>query len=43
MRMNDLYQDIGEWNPNKICKILIVFDNIIADTLSNKEPQLAVK
>ena len=33
--MDDIYQNIGEYNPNKKCKILIVFDDMIADMLSN--------
>ena len=34
--MDDIYKNIEEYNPNKKCKILIVFDNMIADVLSNK-------
>ena len=34
--MNDIYKNIEEYNPNKKCKILIVFDDIIADMVSNK-------
>ena len=36
--MNDLYKiykNIEEYNPSKKRKILIVFDNMIADMLSN--------
>ena len=32
-----IYKNIEEYNPNKKCKILIVFDDIIADMLTNKK------
>ena len=35
--MDDIYKNIEGYNSNKKRKILIVFDNIIADMLSNKE------
>ena len=35
--MNDIYKNIEEYNPNKKRKILIVFDDTIADILSNKK------
>ena len=35
--MDDIYKNIKEYNPNKKRKILIVFDNMIADILSNKK------
>ena len=31
--MDDIYKNIEEYNPNKKRKILIVFDDIIADML----------
>ena len=34
--MDDIYKNIEEYSPMKQCKILIVFDDIIADLLSNK-------
>ena len=34
--MDDIYKSIEEYNPNKIQKILIVFD-MIADTLRNRK------
>ena len=34
--MQDVYKNIEEYNPNKTRKILIVFDDMIADMLSNK-------
>ena len=33
----DIYKNIVEYNPNKKPKILIVFDNMIADMLSIKK------
>ena len=35
--MDDIYKNIEEYNSNKKCKILIVFDDMIADMLSNKK------
>ena len=35
--MNDNYENIEDYNPNKERKILIVFDNAIADKLINKK------
>ena len=35
--MDDVYKDIEEYNPNKKRKILIEFDDMIADMLSNKK------
>ena len=35
--MNDLYKTIQERNPNKKRKILIAFDNMIADILNDKK------
>ena len=34
--MEHTYKNIGEYKPNKVQKILIVFDDMIADMLSNK-------
>ena len=34
--MNDIYKNIEEYNPNKKRKILIVFDDMNADMLNNK-------
>ena len=34
--MDGIYKNIKEYNPNKKCKILIVFDDMITDMLSNK-------
>ena len=35
--MNDIYKNIKEYNSNKKQKILIVFDDMIDDMLSNKK------
>ena len=35
--MDDIYKNIEEYNPNKKRKILIVFDDMIADMVSNKK------
>ena len=35
--MDDANKNIEEDNPGKVHKMLIVFDNIIADILSNKK------
>ena len=35
--MDDVYKNIEEYDPNKKRKILIVFDDMIADMLSNKK------
>ena len=35
--MDDNYENIEEWNPNKKSKVLIVFDDMIVDMLSNQK------
>ena len=35
--VDDIYKNIEEYDPNKKWKILIVFDDMIADMLSNKK------
>ena len=35
--MDDIYENIEYYNPNKERKILIVFDDVIADIFSNKK------
>ena len=34
--MHDVYKNINSYNPNKENKILIVFDDMIADLINNK-------
>ena len=40
--MDDIYENIEEYNSNKKRKILIVFDDLIADMLSNIKLHLIV-
>ena len=35
--MQDVYKNIEDYNPIKKCKVLIVFDDMIADTINNKK------
>ena len=35
--MDDIYENIEEYNPNKKQKTLIAFDDMIADMLINKK------
>ena len=35
--MCDVYRNINEYNVDKDCKILIVFDNMISDIIKNKK------
>ena len=35
--MHDIYKNINHYNPNKENKILIVFDDMIADMINNKK------
>ena len=35
--MDDIYKNFEEYNPDKKRKFLIVFDDMIADMLSNKQ------
>ena len=35
--MEDVYKNIENYNPGKKCKILIVFDDMIADMIINKK------
>ena len=35
--MHDVYKNINDYNPNKENKILIVFDDMIADMINNKK------
>ena len=35
--MDDVYKDIDECNPSRERKVLIVFDNMIADIMTNKK------
>ena len=41
--MDDVYKNIGDYNPNRRKKILIVFDDMIADIMTNKKFQSLIK
>ena len=41
--MDDVYQNIDGYNSNRKRKILIVFDGMIADIMSNKKFQTIIK
>ena len=41
--MDDVYGNIDDYNPNRKRKILIVFDDMIADIMSNKKFQAIIK
>ena len=35
--MQDVYKNVDEYNPGKMPKMLIVFDDMITDTIDNKK------
>ena len=41
--MKDVYEDINNYNPNRRRKIFIVFDDMMADILTNKKFQAILK
>ena len=41
--MNDLYENIDNYNPNRNRKILVVFNDMIADITTNKKFQSRIK
>ena len=41
--MDDVYENIDDCNPSRKRKILIVFDDMIADIMSNKKFQAIIK
>ena len=41
--MNDVHNNIDDYNPNRNRKILIVFDDMIADIMTNKNFQAIIK
>ena len=41
--MDDVYENINDYNPSKKRKILIVFDDMIADIMANKQFQAIIK
>ena len=40
--MQDVYEYIEEYNPGKKSKVLMVFDDMIADMIANKKLNLVV-
>ena len=42
-RMDDVYEDIENYNPKRDKKVLIVFDDMIEDIISNKKFQAIIK
>ena len=41
--MDDIYEDIDDYNPNRKRKILIVFDDLIADIATNKKVRATIE
>ena len=41
--MDDVYENIHDYNPSRKRKILIIFDNMIADIMTNKRSQAIIK
>ena len=41
--MNDVYENIDNYNPNRKRKVLIVFDDMIADIMTNKRFQSIIE
>ena len=41
--MDDVYENIDDYNPNRKWKVLIVFDDMIADITTNKKFQAIIK
>ena len=41
--MDDVYENINNYNPSRKRKVLIVFDDMIADIMSNKKFQAIIK
>ena len=41
--MDDVYENINDYNPNRKRKILIVFDDMIADIMTNTKFQAIIK
>ena len=39
--MQDVYKNIEDYNPSKKRKVLIVFDDMLADMINNKKTTLS--
>ena len=42
-KMDDVYENINHYNPSRKRKILIFFDDMIADIMTNKKFQYIIK
>ena len=42
-KIDDVYENINDYNPSRKRKILIVFDDMIADIMTNKKFQAIIK
>ena len=41
--LDDVYENIDDYNPNRKRKILIIFDDMIPDIMTNKQFQAIIK
>ena len=41
--MDDVYENIDDYNPSRKRKVLIVFDDMIADIMTNKKFEAIIK
>ena len=41
--MDDVYEDIDNYNPKRNKKLLIAFDDMTADIMTNKKVQAIIK
>ena len=41
--MDDIYENIDDYNPSRKRKVLIFFDDMVADIMSNKKFQAIIK
>ena len=41
--MDDVYENIDDYNPRRKRKVLIVFDDMIAEIMTNKKLQAIIK
>ena len=41
--MDDVYENIDDYNPNRKRKILMAFDDMIAEIMTNKKLQAIIK
>ena len=41
--MDEVYENINDYNPNRKIKILVVFDDMITDIMTNKKFQVIIK